>query len=194
MAGLNRKKLNDLGLTNFDLEVCTPMSLDTAVKKKINVQYLGYYLNWHPQSNYYYAAENCGFLPAPERSPGSYSKYSSIDDKLDDIHYYTTYIKFGMGRATYDTAQEIRSGDLTRDEAIKLIKKYDGEYPKRFEEEVFQYLSINKNDYTKAFNYLKKPIMTRRSFDEIINRFRPKSIWKIEKYTKKYKLKNTIYS
>ena len=37
-----------------------------------------------------------------ERTPGTYSKYNSIDDKIDDFHYYTTYIKFGIGRATYD--------------------------------------------------------------------------------------------
>jgi N-acetyl sugar amidotransferase len=194
MAGFNRKKLNDFGLSNTDLEVCTPMSFATAVKKKINIQYLGYYLDWHPQSNYYYATEKCGFLPAPERSPGTYSKYSSIDDKMDDIHYYTTYIKFGMGRATYDSAQEIRGGDLTRNEGIQLVKKYDGEYPIRFENEIFRYLSLDNDQFLKATKYIKKPVMDRKLFHEICNKFRPKNIWKIDKISKLYKLKNTIYS
>lgn len=64
---------------------------------------------------YYYAVENGGFQASPERTLGTYSKYNSIDDKIDDFHYYTTYIKFGIGRATYDAAQEIRNDEITRD-------------------------------------------------------------------------------
>ena len=41
-----------------------------------------------------------GFKPNTERTEGSYSKYSSIDDKIDDFHYYTTYIKYGLGRSS----------------------------------------------------------------------------------------------
>ena len=68
-----------------------------------------------------FAAENGGFKAAPERTAGTYSKYSSIDDKIDDLHYYTTFIKFGIGRATYDASQEVRNSDITRDEAVALV-------------------------------------------------------------------------
>ena len=59
-------------------------------------------------------------------------------------YYYTTFIKFGIGRATYDAAQEIRSKDIDRDEGVALVKKFDGELPTRFLNELFEYLSINK--------------------------------------------------
>ena len=81
-------------------------------------------------------------MPSPERTLGTYSKYNSIDDKIDDLHYFTTFIKFGIGRATYDASQEVRNDEINRDEAIALVKKYDGEYPDRFENEIFEYLSI----------------------------------------------------
>ena len=71
---------------------------------------------WDPQESYYYAFTNTGFKPNTERTSGTYSKYSSIDDKIDDFHYYTTYVKFGLGRASYDAAQEIRCGKITREE------------------------------------------------------------------------------
>ena len=61
---------------------------------------------------FYYAAHNCGFKPNTERTEGTYSKYSSIDDKIDNFHYYTTYIKFGLGRATYDSCQKLDRGKL----------------------------------------------------------------------------------
>ena len=85
-----------------------------------------------------------------------YSTYDSIDDRIDDFHYHTTWIKFGIGRATYDSSQEVRNGDLTRQEAIALIHKYDGEYPSRWVDEIFQYLSINSKEFLPLQNYLKK--------------------------------------
>ena len=56
----------------------------------LNYQYLGYYLKWDPQECFYYASKHTGFKPNSERTEGSYSKYSSIDDKIDNFHYYTT--------------------------------------------------------------------------------------------------------
>ena len=49
----------------------------------VEVHYLGYYLKWDPQECYYYAVENTGFESNPVRTEGTYSKYSSIDDKID---------------------------------------------------------------------------------------------------------------
>ena len=138
---------------------------------------MGYYLKWHPQENYYYTIENSNFIPSPERTPGTYSKYSSIDDKLDDLHYFTTYIKFGMGRATYDAAQEIRNGEINREEGIKLVKQFDGEYPTRFEKELFEYLSIDEKRFPKAFSKFKHPKMNRDYFFELAEKFRSPHLW-----------------
>ena len=40
------------------------------------------------------------------------------------------FIKFGIGRATYDAYQEVRNEKITREEAVVLVKKYDGEFQK----------------------------------------------------------------
>lgn len=104
------------GVDEHDLIPYLPAAPEKLEALKVEVHYLGYYLKWHPQGCYYYAVENGGFEASPERTPGTYSKYNSIDDRIDDFHYYTTFIKFGIGRATYDAAQEIRSGDITREE------------------------------------------------------------------------------
>ena len=136
----------------MDLDPYLPPHPDQIAGLNIDVQYLGYYLPWHPQDCYYYAVENGGFRAAPERTAGTYSKYSSIDDKIDDFHYYTTFIKFGIGRATYDASQEVRNGDITREEAVALIRRYDGEYPERFENDNFAYLSLPPRDFPIAAN------------------------------------------
>ena len=81
----------------------------------LEVHYLGYYINWIPQETFYYSVENCGFKPT-FRTQGTYSKYNSIDDKMDDLHFYTLFTKFGIGRATYDVSQEIRNDHLNQEE------------------------------------------------------------------------------
>jgi hypothetical protein len=142
------------------------------------VHYLGYYLKWHPQSCYYYAVEHGGFQASPERTPGTYSKYNSIDDRIDDFHYYTTGVKFGIGRASYDASQEIRSGDIERDEGVALVKRFDHEYPARFAEEIFRYLSIPAKEFPQASKMFEDPIMTEQYFHRLADNFRSTNLWK----------------
>ncbi len=179
------------GLTEVDLDPYLPPHPEQIVGRSIDVQYLGYYLPWHPQDCYYYSVEHGGFRAAPERSAGTYSKYSSIDDKIDDFHYYTTFTKFGIGRATYDASQEVRNGDITREEAVALIRKYDGEYPERFEKENFAYLSLPEREFSVASKQFEQPIMDRAYFEALANRFRSPHIWK--HVDGQWKLRRAVY-
>jgi N-acetyl sugar amidotransferase len=154
LAGETLAALEGRGLTKADIEPYLPASREALERANVEVHYLGYYLKWHPQSAYYYAVEHGGFECSPERTPGTYSKYNSIDDKVDDLHYWTTYVKFGIGRATYDAAQEIRSGDITREEGVALVRRFDGEYPERFERELCDYLSpAGFESFTRDYLY-----------------------------------------
>ena len=181
----------DYGLTKADLSVYIPIEPQVIDEKNIEVHYLGYYLPWHPQSAYYYAAEHGGFKVAPERTPGTYSKYNSIDDKIDDFHYYTTYVKFGIGRASYDASQEIRNGDITRDEGRALVKKYDGEFPERFADEIFDYLSISEGEFPIAANCFASPVVNREYFHELSDKFRSPHLW--ERSFGSWSLKHTVW-
>ena len=140
-----------------DFEPYIAPSLDDLIKNKIEQSYLGYYLRWDPQECYYYAAKNTGFRPNTERTEGSYSKYSSIDDKIDPFHYFLTHIKFGLGRASYDAAQEIRNEKITRDEGINLVKKYDDEFPKKYFLEFLDYISIDEEEFNKTIDKFRSP-------------------------------------
>ena len=134
-----------------------PASHAEFEKNNVEVHYLGYYLKWTPQETFYYSVENCGFRPRPFRTAGTYSKYNSIDDKIDDLHYYTTFIKFGIGRATYDVSQEIRNDHLSIEEGKKLIKKYDGEFPEVYIKDICDYLKMSKNSLIKHFDKFRSP-------------------------------------
>jgi hypothetical protein len=132
----------------------------------------------HEHALRYYAVEHGGFEASPERTPGTYSKYNSIDDRIDDFHYYTTGVKFGIGRASYDAAQEIRSRDITREEGVALVKRFDHEFPERFADEIFRYLSIPKSEFPEASAMFEEPTMTREYFDRLADNFRSPHLWK----------------
>ena len=166
------------GLDLNDLQPYLPARIETMEKVGVEVHYLGYYLRWHPQSCYYYAVEHGGFQASPERTPGTYSKYNSIDDRIDDFHYWTTYVKFGIGRATYDASQEIRSGDITREEGVALVHRFDGEWPERFAEEIFRYLSIPQSEFPVASQQFEQPIIDRGYFLELADTFRSPHLWR----------------
>ncbi len=192
LGGVSVEDLKDnFGVKKVDLDPYLPINPEKLEEKKIEVHYLGYYLPWHPQGAYYYAVEHGDFQASPERTPGTYSKYNSIDDKIDDFHYYTTFIKFGIGRATYDAAQEIRNDEINRDEGVALVKKYDGEFPERFAEEIFKYLSIPKKDFPIASRMFEQPIMDRDYFDSLVDSFRSPHLWKKENDV--WKLRHTVW-
>lgn len=193
LAGVSTEMLiKHFGINQTDLKLYLPIDPEWVERKHIEVHYLGYYLKWHPQGAYYYAVENGGFKCSPERTAGTYSKYNSIDDKIDDFHYYTTYIKFGIGRATYDASQEIRNEEITRPEGVALVKKYDGEFPDRFAPEVFTYLSINEREFPQASQMFEQPIMDMDYFKHLEDRFRSPHLWKRE--SGQWKLRYAVYN
>ena len=166
---LGGKKISEhLRNTNFTIKDFEPyLPLQLGESKIAEVHYLGYYLKWDPQECFYYAVENTGFKPNTIRTEGTYSKYSSIDDKIDPFHYYTTYIKFGLGRASYDAAQEVRNKKITREEAVSLVKQFDSEFPSLYFQEFLDYLSISKNEFEAKVDENRSPHLWSQSSDGI---------------------------
>jgi N-acetyl sugar amidotransferase len=169
--------MSHYGLEPNDLHPYLPPDPEIIERGGVEVHYLGHYLRWRPQSAYYYAVEHGGFEAAPERTPGTYSKYNSIDDKIDDLHYWTTHVKFGIGRATYDAAQEIRSGEITREEGVALVHRFDGEWPARFENELMEYLSIDAHSFPTVRSAFDRPDLSVAAFLEHADAFRSPHLW-----------------
>ncbi len=163
LGGVAVKELlerNDVTLT--DLKTYLPITADELEDKQLEVHYLGYYLPWTPQETYYYAVENCGFQANPSRTEGTYSKYNSIDDKIDGFHYYTTYIKFGLGRTSYDASQEIRNRHLTREDGIALAKRFDGEFPHRHFAEIMEHIEMEPERFIELCDQFRSPHLWKR--------------------------------
>jgi N-acetyl sugar amidotransferase len=193
LGGVSLNDLRDnFGIDQNDLQPYLPANPNQLAEQHTEVHYLGYYLKWHPQGCYYYAVEHGGFQASPERTPGTYSKYNSIDDRIDDFHYYTTGIKFGIGRASYDAAQEIRSGDINRDEGVALVKRFDHEFPERFADEILGYLSMPPKDFPQASRMFAQPIMDREYFRLLTDQFRSPHLWISDKG--EWRLRHAVWS
>jgi len=167
LGGVSIRELVDRwDLDLADLMAYLPLDYREMESTPIQVNYLGYYVKWTPQEAYYYATEHTGFQARPFRSPGTYSKYNSIDDKIDDLHYYTTYIKFGIGRATYDASQEIRNKHLTREEGVALVHRFDGEVPELYFNEVMDYIGMKPERFHQLCDKFRSPHLWKKDNGE----------------------------
>jgi N-acetyl sugar amidotransferase len=148
---------------------------DEIKKSRINVFYFSYFFKWSMIDNYRYVKKKISDFKTNVngRTEGTFTNFDSLDDKIDDIYYYMQYIKFGFGRAIRDASRYIQNDEMTRNEAVRLVKKYDGEFPKKNIDEVLDFLNINEIN-----------------FEEIINKHRNQEIWK--KKDNYWELKNKL--
>lgn len=160
LKGVTPEDFARWGISDEDIYLYKIPDVDKLIERGITNRWWGYYHKWNPQWNYYYAVENTGFKANPERSQGTFSKYASLDDKLDGIHHYMGFIKFGFGRATQDAAQEMRCGHLQREEAVRLVQRYDHEFPSKYFQEAIDYMGITEDE-----------------FHDITNRYRRETVW-----------------
>jgi N-acetyl sugar amidotransferase len=151
------------GVSQNDLYPYMPPKYEDLLSNNTEIHFMSYYHFWDPQENYYYSVKHTGFEANPERTEGTFSKYAGLDDKTDGLHYYLSYIKFGIGRATSDSAHEIRDGKISRDEGILLVKKYDSESPQLHFKETLDYLNISEELYWEVIDSWRSPIIWSKS-------------------------------
>ncbi len=121
--------------------------------KNLNITafYFSYFFRWSMLENYNYVKKVMpNFKTHPnKRTQGTFTDFDSLDDKIDCLYYYMQYIKFGFGRATRDSCRMIQNDQMSRDEAVKLARKYDSEFPEDDFEEVLDFLDLNQEDFYK---------------------------------------------
>jgi len=175
-SGMPPEVWEQYGISKNLLNFYFPPTTEEADKIGLENHFFGYYKKWIPQENYYYAVENIDFEAEPDgRSEGTYSKYASLDDKFAGFHNYFAYLKFGLGRATSDAAHEIRDGHITRDEGVALVRKFDGEFPKKHFKEFLAYIN-----------------MTESEFKQIEDKFRANHLW-VKNADGQWTLKNQVF-
>lgn len=70
------------------------------------------------------------------------------------------------------------------------MKRFDQEFPERFAEEIFKYLSINLKEFPIASQMFEQPIMDRAYFMALADTFRSPHLWK--KDGEQWKLRHQV--
>ena len=118
-------------------------------KKKINIFYLGpAWDDWSNQNNSTYAAlHGLTLRPGEEEITGDISNASMLDEEFTNINMMIKYYKFGFGRATDFVNESIRVGEMTREEGIRLVEKYDGVCDDTIIDSYCKYIDISIDEF-----------------------------------------------
>ena len=90
--------------------------------------FLGYYLPWDGYNNLL-LAQAYGFNTYHTAAEGALVNYENLDNCQSRIHDYFKFLKYGFARTTDQACLHIRRGRLTREDAMKLVKRLDGKFP-----------------------------------------------------------------
>lgn len=132
--------------------------------KKVGLRgiFIGNYDPWDANKHVELVINKYGWKPSPYPFERTYRNFSNLDDRYENgVHDYLKYIKFGYGRATDHVCKDIRSGYMTRQEGIEMVKKYD---------------HIKSSD---TFHWLDYVGITEEEFDSAANKFRSEKVWKV---------------
>jgi len=113
----------------------------------IDLTHWSYFENWDPYRNYLVAKEHCGLKEAESSNSGTFTNFSQNDQALYALHTYMMYLKLGFGRANQDASIEIRRGAMDRDQAVNLVRLYDGFFPHDFIDTYLDYYHMTREEF-----------------------------------------------
>lgn len=110
--------------------------------------FLGYYMKWDARKQLEVVKQK-GFNVLDEHTEGTFTNYENLDTKYVSFHDYFKFLKFGYGRATDHASIDIRNGRLTREEGLKLVKKYEGKIPTKYLKEFLEDFELTESEFFK---------------------------------------------
>ena len=165
-SGLPKENWLPEGVKIEDLQLYLPPLKKELDKTKIEEHYFSYYEDWKPEEHFEIAKKYCGYKINEKRTEGTYTNFASLDDKLDGFHYYLMFIKQGIGRATSDTAHQVRQEIITRDEGVEFVRNYDGEFPSKHLDLFLDYMDMNMDELNQVFDNYRRSIIWKKENEE----------------------------
>lgn len=147
LEGGYEKVLSASSISEVDKYFFTFPSDKELAESSIAITHWSYFENWDPYRNYLIAKEYCGLTEAEETNSGTFTNFSQNDQALYALHTYLMYLKFGFGRANQDASIEVRRGAMTRDQAVNLVRLYDGHFPEEYLALYLEYYKISEEEF-----------------------------------------------
>lgn len=163
LGKLGRQELRE-GLTAKDLLWAQYPPDDEIDSVGVRGIYLGNFVNWDANQQVKLVEKLYGWRHAQQPFERTYRDFSNLDDMHENgIHDYLKFVKFGYGRASDHACKDIRSGYMTREKGIEMVRKYDHVKPRR--------------DLDRWLKYVD---MTEEEFDHTCDTFRDPRVWRIQ--------------
>lgn len=145
-SGIPTKELLDIGIEEKSLNFFEPPVQNEL--DKLDPIYLSYFIEWSSFVNYEVAKQH-GFhdLTHEWQRTHHVEQFDQIESPAYLIHPWMKYPKFGHASATDYAARMIRHGMITRDEAIKLVKKHDHALDPRSIKEFCQFVGYSEKEF-----------------------------------------------
>ena len=97
---------------------------------------------------------------------------SSIDDLFMTVTHFVKYFKFGFGRATEDACELIRRGEVSREDAIPLVERHDGQCPDDDIAAFCSYIGITLAEFWSVVQSFADPNLFDLSGERPVARFK----------------------
>jgi N-acetyl sugar amidotransferase len=141
--------------------------------------------NWQPYKHADFAVCK-GMRTEPVRNIGTFTGTAQLSDKLQDLHAYLMFVKFGFGRCTSDVAIAIRDGWTNQEEGLEWIEAYDGEFPNKFMEEYLEYFDMKYDEFSNTIaKFADNKILERATMAGATH------IWSLKEWVGKWRRKGT---
>ena len=134
--------------------------------------FLGHYLPWDGLANALIAQAN-GLQTYDHVVEGSMVSYENLDNYQTGIHDYFKFLKFGFGRATDLACLHVRRGRITRQDAIDIVRRLDGNFPAEYlgksAEDILAPLRMSKEEFVSICDqFTNRKIFLRDSNGKLI--------------------------
>jgi len=138
----------DLGLTLSDLKPYIYPSKEDLERVGVTSVFLGYFFHWDVPRQLE-IVKKLGWVSRIDRIEVTYEDYENLDCYSMTIHDYLKYVKYGFGRATDDAVRDQRNGLMDRDEALRLVERYDGKYPLEAIRRFCRHFKLDRKEFDK---------------------------------------------
>ena len=102
---------------------------------------------------------------------GTYVDFSALDSDLNHVNQMLKYIKFGFGFCMDHACYDIRDGHITRNEAMNLVKDYDGKCSEEYIKKFCDYVEITIDKFWDTANSFRGPMWSKNEDNEWINEY-----------------------
>jgi len=117
-------------LTEKDFSWAKYPSDEEIVEVGVRGLCIGNYFKWDPNKHAELMKKLYGWREYQGEFQRTYRKMSNLDDRYENgAHDYLKFIKFGYGRASDHASKDIRTGYMTRDQGIEMVRQYDHVIP-----------------------------------------------------------------